>query len=310
MSFTTALPKMCHGQIKHECHEFQRYSTNFKSQDLSSDFGRCHSKKNGFQQSVIRYPSSNDVYVKHSCDGCKISRGSHQSTNVGNNPLPFYHPAPFYQIPGSKSAHFIMSSSQSPSFVYSSHGSGISNDSSRTCPKKSCLDCDSGLRTPDQENEELKVVMKMKNQKISELTLKAEKQDWQIYNLKNELLKAKSNVREKSLLREELKKTKDRYKKLLVKFKKLHNKSTARNVIWKRKHKKLDSENKNLKEELHRTIEKLRSTEGFLAIHENNLTGWGCASALEVDKNSEEREIAVDSGEEVRPPGITPESEP
>jgi len=307
------MPPMYHGQIEHECHEFHRYSTHFASEDFSSDFGRCHGNNNSFQQSAIRYPSSNDMHCTRSCNGCEFFRGWDQSTHAGNNPLPFYHPAPFYQILGSKSGEHFMSSSQSPSFVQSSRGSGSSEPISKTYPKKSCLDYDSWFRTPEQENEELKVVMKMKNQKINELAVKAEKQHQQICDLKNELLKAESSVKEKGrLAREELKKTKEKYKKLLVKFKKLYNKFTQKNVIWKRKQKKLGSENKNLKEELHRTKDNLRSTKGLLAIQEKKLTGWGSAfnTVMKVNESSDLSEIGVDSQEEDFPPRITPVGEP
>jgi len=312
MSFANTMPPMYHGQIEHECQEFHRYSTHFASQDLSSDFGRCHRNNNGYQQSAIRYPSSNDVHVTHQCNGCEFFRGWDQSTHAGNNPLPLYHPAPFYQVRGSKCGTHLMSASQSPSFIQSSRGSGSSEASFKTFPTKPCLD-DSWFRTPEQENEELKVVMKMKNQKINELAVKAEKQNQQICDLKKELLKAESSVKEKGrLVREELKKTKEKYKKLLVKFKKLYNKFTQKNVIWKRKHKKLGNENKYLKEELHQTKNNLRSTKGLLAIQEKKLTGWGSTfnTALKVDRSSDLSEIGIDSEEEDFPPRITPEGEP
>jgi len=314
MSYASTMPPMYHGQIEHESHEFHRCSTQFASQGLSSDLGRCHRNNNGFQQSGLRYPSSNDVSARHQWNECEFFRGWDQSTNSGNNPQPFYHPAPFYQTRSSKSSTHFMSSSQSQPFGRSSRGSASSEASSKTYAKsKSCLEYDPWFRTPEQEYEELKLTMKMKNQKINELAVKAEKQNQQICMLKKELLEAESNVKEKGrLLREELKKTKERYKKLVLKFKKLYNHFTDKNVVWKRKQKKLGNENKKLKEELHRTKDKLRKTEGLLAIQTKKLTGWGTPfnAACQLERDCGLSEIGVHSEEEDFPPRITPEGEP
>jgi len=303
------MPPMYHCQIEHESHEFHRCSTHFASQGLSSDLGTCHRNRNGFQQSALRYPSFKDKQIANSCNGSDFFRGWDQSIRSVNSPHPLYYPAPFYKIRGSKPCAHFVSSSQSQPFAQSSRGSGSFEASSKKYPKnKSCKDYDSWFKTTEQEYEELKVMMKMKNQKINELAVKVEQQKQQICNLKKELLKAESTVKENGrLVREELK-FKEKYKKLIVKFKKLYNHFREKKEVWKKKHKKLGTENKKLKEELNRTKDKLKSSDGLLAIQKS----WGSAfnTAFVTKRDFDLSEIGVDSKEADCPPRIIPEGEP
>jgi len=175
------------------------------------------------------------------------------------------------------------------------------------------LEQDSWNRAIDQENQELKAIIRMKDKKIIALVLKDNKRKKQITRLKEELLEVKSKLREQARLLTAEKthhaKHKEEYAKGIEKIQNLSNHLRKKYSVWKWRHEKLSIDNKNLIKKLNRTESKLKYNEELLAKQKEKLSGWGTAFSEANDEDDSEVSPKDKSEKKKIQPTIYPKGE-
>jgi len=282
------MPPIYPGEMTQGSLNFQRNPNSFANQfKSSSEFRRFHKNIKNTYRSRPRegnYTSPSNTYAESEYNGRAFHKGPNSAIHSRKNPFPLNRPADHlkhgYRSRLSSSSAQTMSTSHSQPLVQSSEGSESSGAGSKTNPNNySYLEQDSWYKNIDQESQALKAVIRMKNKEIVALVVKANNQKKQMLELKEELQQAKSNLMKQTRLLWEEKiqhaKHKEEYAKGIKKIQNLSNDLMKKNSVWKWKHEKLSSVNRNLMEKLNRTEGKLNYSERLVAKQKEKLSGWG-----------------------------------